>query len=126
MTESITSNGSPWRPARYDAAVVRVGNRVPDGEDWLEELGHGMFNVAYRLRLRDGYQAVLKIAPPPARVEVMTYEIGAMSTELTALALIRGSGPAFRCRPSTTPTRATTCATPTTSSCRTSMPTISR
>jgi aminoglycoside phosphotransferase (APT) family kinase protein len=47
-----------------------------------------LFNVAYRLRLRDGHESVLKIAPP-SDVEVMTYERGAMATELAALALIR-------------------------------------
>ena len=88
MTESITKNRQSLATLRNMTARSYGADRVPDGEDWLEELGHGMFNVAYRLRLRDGYQAVLKVAPP-AGVEVMTYEIGAMSTELTALALIR-------------------------------------
>lgn len=61
--------------------------RVPEGNGWLSELGHGWFNVAYRIRLRDGYEAVLKIAPP-AGVEVMSYERGAMGIELAALDLI--------------------------------------
>ena len=52
-----------------------------------EELGHGWFNVAYRIRLRDGAEVVLKVAPP-ADVEVLTYERGAMATELAALRLI--------------------------------------
>jgi hypothetical protein len=43
---------------------------VPDGDDWASELSHGWFNVAYRIRLRDGAQVVLKIAPP-AGVEVL-------------------------------------------------------
>jgi aminoglycoside phosphotransferase (APT) family kinase protein len=55
---------------------------------WVSELGHGWFNVAYRIRLRDGREVVLKIAPS-ADVEVMTYERGAMGIELAALALIR-------------------------------------
>ncbi len=58
----------------------------PDG-DWLEELGHGWFNVAYRITLRDGSAVVLKIAPP-ADVPVMTYERGAMGIELASLAMI--------------------------------------
>jgi aminoglycoside phosphotransferase (APT) family kinase protein len=58
----------------------------PDG-DWLEEMGHGWFNVAYRITLRDGRDVVLKIAPP-ADVPVMTYELGAMRIELASLAMI--------------------------------------
>jgi hypothetical protein len=42
----------------YDADLV------PDGEGWLAELGHGWFNVAYRMWLRDGRSVALKIAPP--------------------------------------------------------------
>ncbi|MFE0730164.1 phosphotransferase [Streptomyces antibioticus] len=63
-------------------------DRTPEGEGWIGELGHGRFNVAYRVRLRDGYEAVVKIAPPPG-AEVMTYERGAMATESAALDLIR-------------------------------------
>jgi aminoglycoside phosphotransferase (APT) family kinase protein len=64
-------------------------DQVPAASDgWVSELGHGWFNVAYRIRLRDGSDVVLKIAPPAA-VEVMTYERGAMATELAALRLIR-------------------------------------
>nr|WP_202533290.1 aminoglycoside phosphotransferase family protein [Streptomyces sp. SID4923] len=62
--------------------------RVPAGDGWASELGHGWFNVAYRIRLRDGAEVVLKIAPPPG-VEVMTYERGAMSIELATLDLLR-------------------------------------
>jgi aminoglycoside phosphotransferase (APT) family kinase protein len=63
-------------------------DRIPDGDDWAQELAHGWFNVAYRIRLRDGELVVLKIAPP-AGVEVMTYERGMMATEVRALQLIR-------------------------------------
>ncbi len=87
--DSITKN-------RQSADVLRVmveraygPGQVPGpGQDWVRELGHGWFNVAYRIWLRDGSQVVLKIAPP-ASVEVMTYERGAMATELAALRLIR-------------------------------------
>src|SRR4051794_34282676 len=61
--------------------------QVPDGEGWAEEFGHGWFNVAYRIRLRDGRLVVLKIAPPAA-VEVMTYETDMMRTEVHALRLV--------------------------------------
>src|SRR5690242_20403364 len=87
--ESITKNRQS--PAALRAMVARAygADQVPSGPaEWAHELGHGWFNVAYRLRLRDGYQAVLKVAPP-AGVEVMTYERRAMATELAALALLQ-------------------------------------
>lgn len=46
-----------------------------------------MVQRGYRIRLRDGRLVVLKIAPPPD-IEVMTYERGAMATELAALRLV--------------------------------------
>ncbi|GIF13876.1 phosphotransferase family protein [Actinoplanes teichomyceticus] len=86
--DSITKNRQ--RPDVLQAMIERAygPGEVPAGGDWCSELGHGWFNVAYRIRLRSGREVVLKIAPPPA-VEVMTYERGAMATELTALRLIR-------------------------------------
>ncbi|MER7810977.1 aminoglycoside phosphotransferase family protein [Streptomyces sp900116325] len=86
--ESITKNRQS--PDTLRAMIERAygADRVPDGEGWWSELGHGWFNVAYRIRLRDGAEIVLKIAPPPG-VDVMTYEHGAMSIELHTLDLIR-------------------------------------
>jgi aminoglycoside phosphotransferase (APT) family kinase protein len=88
VVESITKNRQT--PDTLRAMVARAygpAQIVEDDGDWVEELGHGWFNVAYRIRLRDGRLVVLKIAPPPD-VEVMTYERGAMATELAALRLI--------------------------------------
>ncbi|MEV0609909.1 aminoglycoside phosphotransferase family protein [Polymorphospora rubra] len=88
--ESITKNRQS--PATLRAMIARAygPDQVPEGDDreWVSELEHGWFNVAYRIRLRDGRQVVLKIAPP-AHVEVMSHERGAMATELMALRLIR-------------------------------------
>lgn len=91
--ESITKNRQTPQTLRAMVARAYGADQVPedDGrgvESWASELGHGWFNVAYRIRLRDGRDVVLKIAPPPS-VEVMTYERGAMDIELAALALIR-------------------------------------
>jgi aminoglycoside phosphotransferase (APT) family kinase protein len=87
--ESITKNRQPAGTLRAMVARAYGPGQVPAaGDDWVSELGHGWFNVAYLVRLRDGSRAVLKIAPP-AGVEVMTYERGAMATELAALRLIR-------------------------------------
>ncbi|MFE6974609.1 phosphotransferase family protein [Streptomyces sp. NPDC057682] len=86
--ESITKNRQS--PETLRAMVERAygADRAPVGDGWFGELGHGWFNVAYRIRLRDGAEVVLKIAPPPS-VEVMTYERGAMSIELRTLDLLR-------------------------------------
>lgn len=87
--ESITKYLQPVATLRRMVERAYGTDLVPDGEvDWVHELGFGMFNAAYRLRLRDGSDVVLKIAPPP-QVEVMTYEVGAMAIELEALRLIR-------------------------------------
>ncbi|WP_436535690.1 phosphotransferase family protein [Actinoplanes sp. HUAS TT8] len=85
--ESITKNRQS--PATLRAMISRAygPDQVPDGDGWLRELGHGWFNVAYRIQLWDGAEVVLKIAPPP-HVEVMTYERGAMAIELASLRLI--------------------------------------
>lgn len=86
--ESITKNRQSLGTLRAMCERAYGPGRVPGGDDWVSELGHGWFNVAYRVELSDGTRAVLKIAPPPD-VEVMTYERGAMATELAALELIR-------------------------------------
>jgi aminoglycoside phosphotransferase (APT) family kinase protein len=85
--ESITKNRKPIETLRAMAARAYGAGLVPVGDDWVTELRHGWFSVAYRMRLRDGRPVVLKIAPPPT-VEVMSYERGAMGIELAALRLI--------------------------------------
>ncbi|MFF1847119.1 phosphotransferase family protein [Streptomyces sp. NPDC058217] len=86
--ESITKNRQSPEVLRAMIERAYGAEQVPVGDGWVSELGHGWFNVAYRIRLRDGADVVLKIAPPPA-VEVMTYERGAMSIELNTLDLLR-------------------------------------
>lgn len=86
--ESITKNRQSPQVLRAMVERAFGAERVPEGEDWVEELGHGWFNVVYAIRLRDGERVALKIAPP-AGVEVMTYERGAMATELRTLELLR-------------------------------------
>ena len=87
--ESVTKNRQPVKTLRAMVARAYGRDLAPTGDDdWVSELDHGWFNVAYKLRLRDGSHVVLKIAPSP-RIEVMTYERGMMSNELAALRLIR-------------------------------------
>jgi aminoglycoside phosphotransferase (APT) family kinase protein len=85
--ESITKNRQPIGALEAMAARAYGRDLVPAGDGWVSELGHGWFSAAYRMLLRDGRSVVLKIAPPPT-VQVMTYERGAMATELAALRLI--------------------------------------
>ena len=56
-------------------------------EDAVEELTDGWFNAVYLVRLADGREAVLKIAPPPD-VEIMAYERNIMRTEVSAIRLV--------------------------------------
>jgi aminoglycoside phosphotransferase (APT) family kinase protein len=86
--ESITKNRQSLDVLRDMVGRAYGRDRVSAGDGWASELGHGWFNVVYRIRLRDDSSVVLKIAPSPL-VEVMTYERAAMATELAALAIIR-------------------------------------
>jgi aminoglycoside phosphotransferase (APT) family kinase protein len=85
--ESITKNRQSLDSLRAMVARAYGPDAAPDGDAWVHELGHGWFNVVYRLTLADGRKVALKIAPP-SDVEVMTYERGAMRTELEALRLV--------------------------------------
>lgn len=55
----------------------------------LSELTGGMFNAAYRLRLSDGRETILKVSPP-ADARILTYETDIMRTEVEALRLVYG------------------------------------
>ena len=50
--ESVTKNRQS--PATLRAMVERAygAGQVPIGDGWVDELGHGWFNVAYRIRRR--------------------------------------------------------------------------
>ena len=61
-------------------AVLAGAGIAPDRLRGYEELAEGTFNSAYRLRMADGVDLVLKVAPDPAE-PVMGYEHGMMRTE---------------------------------------------
>lgn len=63
------------------------GTTLAIGEEAMSELKDGWFNAAYNVRLSDGREVILKIAPPQD-AEVMTYEKGIMVTEVTAMRLV--------------------------------------
>lgn len=58
------------------------------GEDAVSELKEGWFNAAYNVRLADGREVILKIAPLPD-AEVLTYEKNMMATEVAVMRLVR-------------------------------------
>jgi aminoglycoside phosphotransferase (APT) family kinase protein len=84
---STTKNRQDAGTLRSMIARAYGEQQVPAGDEIAEEITHGWFNVAYRIRLRDGRQVVLKIAPP-ADVEVLTREVGMMRAELAAMRLV--------------------------------------
>ncbi|WP_461031333.1 phosphotransferase family protein [Streptomyces mayteni] len=88
MTESITKNRQSTETLRAMIERAYGSAQVPEDDDFAEEFTHGWFNVAYRIRLRDGQQSVLKIAPP-AGVAVLTREHEMMRNELAAMTLVR-------------------------------------
>lgn len=85
--ESLTKNKKSRET--IDAMVKRSfpGLCLASGEDAITEMKEGWFNVAYKVRLSDGRDAVLKIAPP-VDAEVLTYEKNIMSTEANMMMLV--------------------------------------
>ena len=60
---------------------------LAEGDDAITELKEGWFNAAYCLRLTDGREVVIKIAPP-AGAEIMTYEKNIMDTEVACMKMV--------------------------------------
>lgn len=89
--ESTTKNRQSPEVLRQLIARAYGPDLVPDlspeGDAFAHEMTEGWFNVAYRIRLRDGRDVVLKIAPP-ADVTVLTRESGMMRAELEAMRLV--------------------------------------
>lgn len=86
--ESITKNRQSTATLRAMIERAYGPQQVPDGDDFATELSYGFFNALYRVRLRDGQQVVLKIAPP-TDVALMAREHGMMRNELAAMELVR-------------------------------------
>jgi aminoglycoside phosphotransferase (APT) family kinase protein len=64
------------------------GTTLAAGEDAVSELKEGWFNAAYNVRLSDGREVILKIAPLKD-AEVLAYEKNIMATEVASLRLVR-------------------------------------
>lgn len=83
--ESKTKNRkTPEQVARM--AERAFGITLSPGADALVELKDGWFNAAYNVRLADGREVILKIAPPRG-AEVLTYEKDIMTTEVASMRL---------------------------------------
>lgn len=63
------------------------GVTLAPGEDALRELKEGWFNAAYNIRLSNGKETILKIAPP-RDAEILTYEKNIMTTEVASMRLV--------------------------------------
>ncbi len=64
------------------------GAALAAGKDAVIELKEGWFNAAYDVRLADGREVILKIAPPQG-AEVLQYEKNIMATEVAAMRMVR-------------------------------------
>ena len=114
--ESKTKNTKTRQQIAGMAASAFGGMALADGDDAVVELKDGWFNAAYDIRLADGREVILKIAPPRG-AEVMIYEKNIMHTEVAAMRLVRRTR-RFPYPRSTSTTTRTTSATRTTSSWR--------
>jgi aminoglycoside phosphotransferase (APT) family kinase protein len=73
---------------QIESMVTRAFNGLglAAGEEAVREMKEGWFNVAYNIKLADGRETVLKIAPPRGS-EVMLYEKNIMATEAASMRL---------------------------------------
>lgn len=86
--ESKTKNRKTREQIAAMAARAFGGIGLADGDDAVTELKEGWFNASYCVRLANGREVVLKIAPPKG-AEVMLYEKDLMTTEVAAMRLVR-------------------------------------
>jgi aminoglycoside phosphotransferase (APT) family kinase protein len=75
---------------QIESMVIRAfhGIRIAAGEEAITELKQGWFNAAYEVKLEDGREVILKIAPPQG-AEVMLYEKSIMKTEVASMRLVK-------------------------------------
>jgi aminoglycoside phosphotransferase (APT) family kinase protein len=88
--ESKTKNRKTRQQIEAMTARAFDGMALAAGEDAIVEMKDGWFNASYQVRLADGREVVLKIAPP-AGSEVLTYESNIMTTEVASMRLVRGN-----------------------------------
>jgi len=85
--ESKTKNKKSFDQLARMVERAFNGITIAAGEGAVRELKEGWFNVAYDIRLSDGREIILKIAPPKD-AEVMIYEKNIMTTEVDSMRLV--------------------------------------
>jgi aminoglycoside phosphotransferase (APT) family kinase protein len=85
---SITKNSKPRPQIAAMVARAFAGMPLAASADAVREITDGWFNAAYRIRLADGRDVMLKIAPP-TDVAVMGYEQNIMATEVATMRMVR-------------------------------------
>jgi aminoglycoside phosphotransferase (APT) family kinase protein len=85
--ESKTKNRKTREQVARMAARAFGGATLAAGEDALCELKEGWFNAVYNVRLSDGRETILKIAPPQD-AETLSYEQNIMATEVASMHLV--------------------------------------
>lgn len=85
--ESRTKNKKSREVIEKMAMRSFNGMGLAVSEDAITELKEGWFNVAYNVKLADGRETILKIAPP-LNAEILTYEKNIMSTEVNMIRLV--------------------------------------
>lgn len=86
--ESKTKNKKSREQIESMAVRAFNGVRLAAEEEAVTELKQGWFNAAYNVKLEDGREVILKIAPPQS-AEVMIYEKNIMETEVASMRLVR-------------------------------------
>ena len=86
--ESKTKNKQTRSQIEAMVARAFAGATLAEGQDAIYEMKDGWFNASYRIRLADGREVVLKIAPPKG-AEVMLYEKNIMATEVAMMRLVQ-------------------------------------
>lgn len=86
--ESTTKNRKSR--AQIEAMVAKGfgASTLAGGDAAITELKQGWFNAAYDVRLADGREVILKIAPP-REAEIMQYERNIMATEVATMRRVR-------------------------------------
>lgn len=85
--ESATKNRKTREQIARMVERAFRGVTLATGDDAVRELKEGWFNAAYNVRLSDGREVILKIAPP-RDAEVLTYEQQIMMTEVASMRLV--------------------------------------
>lgn len=86
--ESKTKNKKTREQVESMVERAFNGMGLAAGEEALTELKDGWFNAAYNVRLADGRDVILKIAPSQG-AEVMRYEKNIMTTEVASMRMVR-------------------------------------